>query len=183
MTKRISSMAHSVWMKKCQLLFSHPFDGAEPEQGQTAWEVVCPSWPHIRIRKHLCRGKGRNMGLDFYLPMAEHQLRAGQATCPLPDFISKAKAFGHRQHGLDDEHVRPFFHFFLEHSTLSLGQDSIDPTCKARHLLNSWTRYVSGVTQRCDYSYTLEQSTNEELCSPQFLFAKAWEIFKCLFKK
>lgn len=71
-------------------------------------------------------------GTTSHLPVAEHQLRAGQPTGPLPDFISKAEAFGHRQHGLDDEHVRPFLHFLLQHSTLSLRQHGVDSACETK---------------------------------------------------
>lgn len=69
-------------------------------------------------------------GAAAHLPVAEHQLRAGQPTGPLPDLIGKAEALGHRQHGLDDEHVRPFLHFLLQHSTLSLRQHGVDSACE-----------------------------------------------------
>ena len=57
--------------------------------------------------------------------MAEDQLWTGQPAGPLADLVSKSEALSHGQDGLDDEHVRPFLHLFVEDATLSLPQDAI----------------------------------------------------------
>lgn len=90
--------------------------------------------------------RGAGTGGGRYLPVAEHQLRAGQAAGPLPDLVGEAEALRDGQHGPDDEHVRPLLHLFLQHPAFPLGQHGVDPTCKTARLLRSGTR--------CFYVYT-----------------------------
>ena len=142
-----------VWMKKCHLLCSVHLtkqDQIRPTRLGSDWLPGAPP-----VGKHSLKWQGRNLDLASYLPVAEHQLWAGQATGPFPNLIGKAKALSHGQHGLDDEHVCPLFHLLLQHSSFSLWQDCVDPTCKAAHLLNSSTDYMSWAALRCNCSYTL----------------------------
>lgn len=127
-------IVHSGRQTATRLLLRH-WRRRAPRRRPGAGSPVCAAW----CRGQAARGdpRGREGDAGCYLPMAEHQLRAGQTARPLPDLIRKPETLGDRQRGLDDEHVCPFFHFFLEHSAFSLGQDSIDPTCKATPLLNA----------------------------------------------
>lgn len=139
------SQAHPTHTRKaaCQSLPSMCAGGAA---GRPV--ACCQQRRGLSGRERVERGGGRAGEPGTYLPVAEHQLRTGQAARPLPDFISKAEAFGHGQHGLDDEHVRPLLHLFLKHSAFSLRQDGVDPACKAIHLLNSLPGHVTSATHK-----------------------------------
>ena len=84
-------------------------DQVRPTSLGSGWLLGAPP-----VGKHSLRWQGRNSDLASYLPVAEYQLWAGQATGPLPDLIGKAEALSHGQHGLDDEHVCPLFHLLLQ---------------------------------------------------------------------
>lgn len=106
-----------------------PAAWAGPPHGQ--WAREAPRQLRAAPIGSACAEEKAAWGRGSYLPVAEHQLRAGQATRPLPDFVSEAEAFGHRQRGLDDEHVCPLLHLFPQHSAFPLRQDGVDAACKA----------------------------------------------------
>lgn len=63
-----------------------------------------------------------------HLPVAEHELGAGQATGALADLVGEAEALGHGQHRVDDEDLRALLHLLAEHAALALGQHAVDAT-------------------------------------------------------